>query len=72
MIITNSVLTAEERLTLHSLGCKDKEHAVRVLNEIRMILPVRSEMFKMVQFLSYKLKNEKIDFAYEMRFEETE
>lgn len=72
MIMTNSVLTAEERLTLYSLGCKDKEKAVSVLNEMRMLLPVLSQMFKMITSLSYKLEKELIDFDYEIKASEKE
>ena len=45
MIMMNSVLTAEERYVLQSLGCKDKAQARSVLGEMKMILPVRSDLF---------------------------
>lgn len=66
MIMMNSVLTAEERYVLQSLGCKDKAQALSVLDEMKMILPVRSDLFTQVVCLSYKLEKEKIDYAYEM------
>jgi hypothetical protein len=62
----NSVLTLEERTLLQSLGCRDKEQAIEVLEEIKMVLPVRSDMFKSVLMLIEKLNNESIDYAYEM------
>lgn len=66
MIMMNSVLTAEERYVLQSLGCKDKAQARSVLGEMKMILPVRSGLFAQVVRLSDKLAKEKIDYAYEM------
>ena len=66
MIMMNSVLTVEERYVLQSLGCKDKAQALSVLGEMKMILPVRSELFTQVVCLSNKLEKEKIDYAYEM------
>ena len=66
MIMMNSVLTAEERYVLQSLGCKDKAQARSVLGEMKMILPVRSDLFSQVVHLSEKLEKEKIDYAYEM------
>ncbi len=66
MIMMNSVLTAEERYVLQSLGCKDKAQALSVLGEMKMILPVRSDLFAQVVRLSDKLEKEKIDYAYEM------
>lgn len=62
----NSVLTVEERCMLQSLGCKDKTQALSVLGEMKMILPIRSELFAQVVRLSDKLEKEKIDYAYEM------
>ena len=44
MIIMNSVLTIEERTLLQSLGCKDKAQALNVLDELKMAVPIRSEM----------------------------
>ena len=32
-----------------------------------MLLPVRSELFRNVLTLSYKLRNEHIDYGYELR-----
>lgn len=61
-----SVLTVEERSFLKALGCKDKVQAVSVLNDMLPILPVRSEMFRTALTLSHKLKNEHIEYAYEM------
>lgn len=66
MIMMNSVLTAEERCMLQSLGCKDKAQALSVLGEMKMILPIRSDLFAQVVRLSDKLEKEKIDYAYEM------
>ncbi|MFR8216995.1 MAG: hypothetical protein ACLU8Q_13920 [Oscillospiraceae bacterium] len=37
------------------------------MEELKMTLPVKSEMFAAVSGLSGKLKNERIDFAYEMK-----
>ena len=61
-----SVLTIEERTLLKSLDCRDKAQAVSILEEMKMLLPVRSELFLISVSLSYKLKNEHIDYAYEM------
>ncbi|MBP1544995.1 MAG: hypothetical protein J6A37_00155 [Oscillospiraceae bacterium] len=66
MIMMNSVLTSEERCMLQSLGCKDKAQALSVLGEMKMILPIRSDLFAQVVRLSEKLEKEKIDYAYEM------
>lgn len=66
MFIMNSVLTIEERTLLQSLGCRDKEQAIEVLEEVKMALPVRSDMFKSVLMLTEKLNNESLDYAYEM------
>ncbi len=66
MIMMNSVLTAEERCMLQSLGCKDKAQALSVLREMKMILPVRSDLFSQVVRLSDKLEKEKIDYVYEV------
>lgn len=66
MIMMNSVLTAEERCMLQSLGCKDKAQALSVLGEMKMILPIRSYLFAQAVRLSDKLEKEKIDYAYEM------
>ena len=66
MFTMNSVLTHEERTLLQSLGCRDKAQAIEVLEEIKMVLPVRSDMFKSVVMLIEKLNNEGIDYAYEM------
>lgn len=66
MFIMNSVLTLEERTLLQSLGCRDKEQAIEVLEEIKMALPVRSNIFKSVLMLIEKLNNESIDYAYEI------
>lgn len=61
-----STLTIEERSFLKALGCKDKAQAVSVLDDMLPTLPVRSEMFRTALTLSHKLKNEHIDYAYEM------
>jgi len=66
MFIMNSVLTMEERTLLKSLGCRDKEQTIEVLEEIKMPLPIRSDMFRSVVILIDKLKNESIDYAYEI------
>lgn len=66
MIMMNSVLTAEERCMLQSLGCKDKAQALSVLGEMKMILSIRSDLFAQVVRLSDKLEKEKLDYAYEM------
>ena len=66
MIMMNSALTAEDRYVLQSLGCKDKAQALAVLGEMKMILPIRSDLFAQVVRLSDKLEKEKIDYAYEM------
>lgn len=63
----NSVLTAEERYVLQSLGCKDKAQALSVLGEMKMILPIRSDLFAQVVRLSDKLEKEKVDYVYEMK-----
>lgn len=67
MIMMNSVLTAEERYVLQSLGCKDKAQALSVLGEMKMILPIRSDLFAQVVRLSDKLEKEKVDYVYEMK-----
>lgn len=72
MIMMNSVLTAEERYVLQSLGCKDKTQALSVLGEMKMILPIRSELFTQVVCLSDKLEKEKMDYAYGMSAVELE
>lgn len=66
MLMMNSVLTAEERMLLQVLGCKDKEQAIAVLDEIKMTVPVRSDMFIYCISLAEKMKTEKVDYAYEM------
>lgn len=70
MIMMNSVLIAEERMLLQALGCKDKEQVLSVLGEMKMILPIRSELFAQVVCLSDKLEKEKIDYGYEMSGED--
>lgn len=67
MIMMNSVLTVEERCMLQSLGCKDKAQALSVLGEMKMILPIRSDLFAQVVRLSDKLEKEKVDYVYEMK-----
>ena len=69
MIMMNSVLTAEERCVLQSLGCKDKAQALAVLGDMKMILPIRSDLFAQVVRLSDKLEKEKIDYSYEITFD---
>ena len=60
------VLTIEERTLLKSLDCRDKAQAADVIDDMLPALPVRSEMFKTALRLSHKLKNELIDYAFEM------
>lgn len=67
MIMMNSVFTVEERYVLQSLGCKDKAQALSVLGEMKMILPIRSDLFAQVVRLSDKLEKEKVDYVYEMK-----
>ncbi len=66
MFTMNRVLTIEERTLLQSLGCRDKEQAIEVLEEIKMALPVRSNMFRSVVTLGDKLINESLDYTYEI------
>jgi hypothetical protein len=66
MFTMNSVLTLEERTLLQSIECKDKVQAIEVLEGVKMILPIRSEIFRNVLMLIEKLKNESIDYTYEM------
>lgn len=61
-----SVLMLEERKFLKAMGCRNKEHAVRVLVKIALELPVRSDMFNMAVSLISKLKCSDFDFTYEM------
>ena len=61
-----STLMVEERSLLKALGCKDKEQAIYILNDMLLLLPVRSEMFKTALALSYKLKNLNVDYDFEM------
>lgn len=67
-----SVLTVEERSFLKALGCRDKAQAVSVLDDMLPTLPMRSEMFRTSLMLSYKLKREHIDYAFEMAAESVE
>lgn len=61
-----NTLNVEERSFLKALGCKDKEQAVSVLDDMLLLLPVRSEMFKTSLALSHKLKNLNVDYEFEM------
>lgn len=61
-----SIITIEERTLMKSLDCRDKAQTVSVLEDMLPTLPVRSEMFRTALTLSYKLKNEYIDYAHEM------
>ena len=73
MLMMNSVLTAEERMLLQALGCKDKAQTIAVLGEMKMILsPVRSDLFTQIICLSDKLEKEKMDYAYGMSVVELE
>lgn len=60
-------LTIDERSLLQSLACRDKVQALSVLEEMEMLLPVRSELFRNVLTLTYKLRNEHIDYAHEIK-----
>lgn len=62
----NSVLTMEERTLLQSLECESKAQALEVLEQIKLVVPVHSEMFSNAVTLSNKLRNEKIDYGYEV------
>ena len=66
MFTMNSVLTLEERTLLQSIGCRDKAQAIEVLEEIKMVLPIRSDMFRNVVGLIDKLENNSIDYDYEI------
>lgn len=61
-----SILTVEERTLLKALDCRDKAQAVSALEDMLPPLPVRSEMFRTALTLSCKLKNEHIDYTFEM------
>lgn len=67
-----NVLTVEERSFLKALGCRDKSQAISVLDDMLLLLPVRSELFKTALALSYKLKNLDIDYEFEMARENVE
>ena len=67
MFRMNSVLTMEERTLLQSLGCADKEHAISVLGQMIMPIPIKSEFFATAFMLKEKLNREPIDFAFEMK-----
>lgn len=67
-----SILTIEERTLLKSLECRDKAQAVSVLDDMLPTLPMRSEMFRTALMLSYKLKNENVDYDSEMTAESVE
>lgn len=55
----NSILTAEERTLLRSLGFRDKAQALEVLHGIDMSVPA-------VVTLLDKLEHDMIDYAAEM------
>ena len=59
----NSILTAEERTLLQSLGCCDKAEALEMLHGIDMGIPA-------VVSLLDKLENGLVDYAAEMRSDE--
>lgn len=58
----NSVLTMEEKTLLQSLGCNDKAQALAVLEELKMDVPIRSELFQVVVALIRKLEGGKGGF----------
>ena len=66
MFKMNSVLTMEERTLLQSLGCANKEHAITVLGQMIMPIPIKSELFATAFMLKDKLEHERIDFFYEI------
>ncbi|MCI1269801.1 MAG: hypothetical protein LKG21_07915 [Ruminococcus sp.] len=66
MFKMNSVLTMEERTLLQSLGCANKKHAITVLGQMIMPIPIKSEFFATAFMLKDKLEHERIDFSYEM------
>lgn len=61
------IFTMEERTLLQSLGCANKEHAISVLGQMIMPIPIKSELFATVFMLKNKLESEPIDYAYEMK-----
>ena len=63
----NSILTAEERILLQSLGCNSKQQAIQVLGTMLGNVPVYSELFDISLSLLGKLRRQYMDFAYEMR-----
>lgn len=65
-MMMNSILTMEERTLLQSLGCADKEHAISVIGQMIMPIPIVSEFFGVAYSLKEKLEGEHIDYAYEM------
>lgn len=69
MVMMNSVLTTEERMLMQALGCKDKAQTIAVLEEMKMTVPVRSDMFAYCIRLIKKLKSQRVDFAYEIKSE---
>ena len=66
MFRMNSILTMEERTLLQSIRCANKEHAISVLGQMIMPIPIKSELFATVFMLKNKLESEPIDYAYEM------
>jgi hypothetical protein len=57
----------EERTLLQSLGCANNEHAISVLEQMIMPIPIKSELFATAFMLKEKLEREPIDFAFEMK-----
>ncbi len=60
-MIMNSILTMEEKTLLQSLGCADKEHAISVIEQMIMPIPIVSELFWVAYSLKEKLESEYID-----------
>lgn len=67
MFRMNSILTMEERTLLQSLGCANKEHAISVLGQMIMPIPIKSEFFATAFTLKDKLERGHIGYAYEMK-----
>lgn len=64
---TQSAFMVRGGSTVLHLDLSDKEQALDALRELKMVLPLDSEIFADVIMLSEKLLSEKIDFVYEMR-----
>ena len=66
--ITNTAPVPEKNI----IGNMPYREAVSVLDDMLPTLPMQSEMFRTALMLSYKLKNEHIDYAFEMAAESVE